>query len=79
MVLAATRREFANTSSFPVAEIRQAQRPRYRVPRAGRTVQRLEAAGIDLASVTDVVLIRTVQRVRSVCSATSGSRPRAVQ
>src|SRR6201994_3709278 len=26
------------------------------LPRAGRTVQRLEAAGIDLASVTDVVL-----------------------
>jgi glyoxylase-like metal-dependent hydrolase (beta-lactamase superfamily II) len=26
------------------------------LPRAGRLVQRLEAAGIDLASVTDVVL-----------------------
>src|SRR5262245_8544994 len=30
--------------------------PGLNLPRAGRTVQRLEAAGIDLASVTDVVL-----------------------
>jgi glyoxylase-like metal-dependent hydrolase (beta-lactamase superfamily II) len=30
--------------------------PDLNLPRAGRTVQRLEAAGIDLASVTDVVL-----------------------
>jgi glyoxylase-like metal-dependent hydrolase (beta-lactamase superfamily II) len=30
--------------------------PNLNLPRAGRTVQRLEAAGIDLASVTDVVL-----------------------
>src|SRR5262249_10348241 len=30
--------------------------PDLNLPRAGRTVQRLEAAGVDLASVTDVVL-----------------------
>jgi glyoxylase-like metal-dependent hydrolase (beta-lactamase superfamily II) len=31
--------------------------PDLNLPRSGRLIQRLEAAGIDLASVTDVVLI----------------------
>jgi len=39
--------------------------PDLNLPRAGRLVQRLEAAGIDLASVTDVVLTLSLSEIKS--------------
>ena len=44
--------------------------PDLNLPRAGRLVQRLEAAGIDLASVTDVVLTTCTWTTLAGCSST---------
>ena len=45
--------------------------PDLNLPRAGRLVQRLEAAGIDLASVTDVVLTHLHMDHVAGCSSTA--------
>ena len=45
--------------------------PDLNLPRAGRTVQRLQAAGIDLASVTDVVLTHLHMDHIGGCSSTA--------
>jgi hypothetical protein len=44
--------------------------PNLNLPRAGQLIQRLESAGIDLASVTDVILTHSTWIMSADCSST---------